>query len=183
MFKKRSATNLTTSSHLLAGLVYCGKCGAKMRYQPWGKSGHKFMCYSQQTYKPYLIKDKNCDQEKIDCNIVEDIVINRLFQLKEERRDMTNKEYNISAIDVLLQQKKSLENKIRRLYNLYAGQSDDLLLITINENKEALHEIELKIKSEKKQLEDVSNSNTVKNAVDTLSDQWYCALPAKMDTK
>jgi len=43
------------AKHLLTGLVYCGVCGAKLRYQKWGNAGFKLVCYSQQISKPYLI--------------------------------------------------------------------------------------------------------------------------------
>lgn len=61
----RSRVRSNTSEYLLTGLMYCGKCGAKMRYQKWGKHGSKIVCYSQQSSKPYLVKDPNCDQDKI----------------------------------------------------------------------------------------------------------------------
>ena len=60
LMKERSVIKTASSEHLLTGLVFCGKCGAKMRYQKWGKAGYKFVCYSQQSSKPYLIKDPSC---------------------------------------------------------------------------------------------------------------------------
>ena len=82
---RRSISNVTTSENLLTGLVYCGKCGAKMRYQKWGKKGTKFVCYSQQKSKQYLIKDPNCNQEKPWADEIEAFVIKTLFLLKNRK--------------------------------------------------------------------------------------------------
>ena len=50
LMAKRSKNKIKTNSFLLSGLVYCGKCGNKMRYQKWGKKGHalgNLSCYCQ----------------------------------------------------------------------------------------------------------------------------------------
>ena len=167
----RSITRTFTSEHLLTGLVYCGKCGAKMRYQKWGK-WMKFVCYSQQKSKPYLIKDPNCDQDRLYADEVENIVIKRLLSLKEERQEMTAIDYNSSAIELLTYQKEEIEKKIKRLYNLYSESTDELLLETINENKAQLEKINIKLKNELKQKNIISTRKTIKDAVDNLDDQW-----------
>ena len=168
----RSITRTCTSDYLLTGLVYCGKCGAKMRYQKWGKKGSKLVCYSQQSTKPYLIKDPDCTQEKIWADEVEDFVIQRLLQLKEERQDMSATEYTSSALDLLTQQKEEIEKKIKRLYNLYSESTDDLLLETINENKITLAKINKKLADEVKHQAIISERQTIKNSIDNLDVQW-----------
>ena len=46
--EKRSV-HRSESNYLLSGLLVCGECGAKMRYQKWNKSGDcKVVCYSKQ---------------------------------------------------------------------------------------------------------------------------------------
>ena len=167
----RSITRTSTSDYLLTGLVYCGKCGAKMRYQKWGK-WIKLVCYSQQKSKPYLIKDPDCDQERLYADEVENIVIKRLLSLKEERREMTAIDYNSSAIELLTYQKEEIEKKIKRLYNLYSESEDDLLLETINENKLQLEKINVKLKNEVKQKNIISMRRTIKEAIDNLDSQW-----------
>ena len=58
---RRSTKNTVTSSYLLTGLLVCGKCGAKMRYQKWTSGTTKIVCYSTQaSSKPNLVKDPNC---------------------------------------------------------------------------------------------------------------------------
>lgn len=182
MMLDRSVTRTGTSDYLLTGLVYCGKCGAKMRYQQWGKKGSKFVCYSQQKSKPYLIKDPNCDQEKWWCDEVENQVVKRLLSLKEERKEMSAIDYNTSAIEVLAYQKQEVEKKIKRLYNLYSESADELLLETINDNKNELAKINKRLNNELKQKNVVMMRQTVKDAVDSLDAQWDYMTPKERQT-
>ena len=168
----RSITRTYTSDYLLTGLVYCGKCGAKMRYQKWGKKGSKLVCYSQQTSKPYLIKDPDCDQYKLWADEVEDLVVQRLFRLKEERQQMTVVEYGSSTIELLTYQKEEIEKKIKRLYNLYSESADDLLLETINDNKISLEKVNKKLQNELKQQHIIEERRTIKDAIDNIDTQW-----------
>ena len=166
-------SGITTAKHLLTGLVYCGKCGAKMRYQNWGKNGQKFVCYSQQKSKAYLIKDPDCNQEKIWCDEVEDKVIKKLFKLKEEKRELLEtKTFNTSPIDLLLQQKTTLQKKIKNLYNLYAESEDSLLLDTVKENKKTLEKINKKIELENAQKKNIKSQKNLEYVVDSLEDRW-----------
>ena len=170
---KRSISRTTSGENLLTGLVYCGKCGAKMHYQKWGKKGSKFACYSQQSSKPYLVKDPNCDQEKYWVDDIEREVINRIFLLKEqEHKDKDKKIEDTNVIDVLNTQKKEVEKKIKRLYNLYAESDDDILLDTIQENKKQLDFINNKIQREIESNVTTTNKDKVKKYLDTLQENW-----------
>ena len=169
---ERSVTRVSTSDYLLTGLLYCGKCGAKLRYQKWSVKGCKLICYSQQKSKPYLIKDPDCNQEKLWADEVEDYVIKRLVSLKNERQMMTPIEYATSALELLTQQREEMERKIKRLYSLYAESDDDLLLETINENKIRLEKIKQKISNEIEQKNIVTARNSIKDAIDNLDSQW-----------
>ena len=68
--KKRHTNSHVTNDNILTGLCYCGVCGARMRYQKWGKY-HKLICYSQQASKIYMIKDSNCDNAKARAEEIE----------------------------------------------------------------------------------------------------------------
>lgn len=173
----RSITRASTSDYLLTGLLYCGKCGAKLRYQKWSNKGSKLVCYSQQKSKPYLIKDPDCNQEKLWADEVENFVIKRLLNLKNERQEMTPIEYSSSALELLTQQKEEVERKIKRLYSLYSESDDDLLLETINENKVRLEKIKQKIMNEVKQKNIVSMRENIKESVDSLDSQWEFMTP------
>lgn len=147
--QKRSTKNVVTSSYLLTGLLYCGQCGAKMRYQKWGKN-LKIYCYSQQTSKTNLIKDPDCDNRKYDAKEVEAAVLKALFDTTDgmtaETHPLTKK---TTAIQTLQERYDKITAKIKRLYNLYAEDGDKLLLETIKDNQEELTNIGKLIDHEK----------------------------------
>lgn len=185
--RQRTSQRVPSSTHLLTGLLVCGHCGAKMRYQKWGKTGCKLICYSHQKSKPYLIKDENCPQEKIWANEVEDAILNYLFSLKEDDNGKEIKEDSlVMETDILteLEENKILiQKKIKRLYNIYADSEDDLLLETINEQKQKLINIEKKIESERKNKHNASRKLETAKIVTELSDTWkYMTLEEQQKT-
>ena len=173
--KQRRERRVPYSTHLLTGLIICGHCGAKMRYQKWGKSGCKLICYSQQKSKKYLIKDKDCPQKRIWAYEIEDAVLNYIFSLKEETPEEIEENNFVLKTDVLsemMNNKNSIEKKIKRLYNLYAESDDDILLETINEQKEKLSDINNKIENEKSKREHVVQKLETAKIVTNLADTW-----------
>ena len=145
---QRKVTRTNNSDHLLTGLVYCGKCGAKMRYHNWGKKRYKLTCYSQQSSKKYLIKDPNCDQERVWADEIETFVVDALFQFADNYEpSKTESLIENDKQTLLYNQKNELNKKIKRLYNIYAEQedNDNMLLETINDLKKQLASIDKKI--------------------------------------
>ena len=144
--EQRKTTRTNNSEHLLTGLIYCGKCGAKMRYQKWGNKGCKLICYSQQKSKKYLIKDPDCDQEKIWADEIEGYVVNALFQFADNYEpSKTESLIEKDKLILLYNQKNELSKKLKRLYNIYAEQDDDMLLETISDVKKQLDSVNKKI--------------------------------------
>lgn len=171
--QKRSKKNAITSSYLLTGLIYCGKCGAKMRYQKWGRGKVKIYCYSQQSSKPNLIKDINCDNLRFDSCELENLVIQDLFE-RTENILATNKDIDVktSALQVLQQKYDIITAKIKRLYNLFASNGDELLLETINENKAELVKISKELDGERKLQKTASQINEKNNMIRNLKSSW-----------
>lgn len=145
----RSRVRSNTSEYLLTGLMYCGKCGAKMRYQKWGKHGSKIVCYSQQSSKPYLVKDPNCDQDKIWSDEVDDVVIKAILQFADNYQiSKTESLVPEDTTSLLYKQQKELNSKLKKLYNIYAetNDDDDSLISTINDLKKQLKVVNDRIK-------------------------------------
>ena len=148
---RRSKNSAFSSEYLLTGLIFCGKCGARMRYQRWGKDSVKIYCYSQQTTKKSMIRDKDCDNARADAFETEKTVLDDLFS----RCELITANDNgsgapISVIDVLREKYAALSSKLKKLYNLYAEAPDELLLETIAENKKELSRISESMDNEQK---------------------------------
>ena len=84
--QERSLVRSTEPVHLLTGLLVCGECGAKMRYQKWGKSGYRIVCYSRDKSKPHLVKNPDCENEIFYADEIEDGLIIEIKRAKEIRR-------------------------------------------------------------------------------------------------
>lgn len=170
MMEERSKKKLTDSDYLLSGLVYCGRCGAKMRYQKWGRRGCKLCCYSQEKNKPYLVKDADCDNEKIWADEVEDAVIKDLLNLSYELEKP-----NVDEADIYLAlttKKEQCEKRLKRLYRLYAEAEDEALRTTIEEVRRELEKIEKALQSEKSRREEAKGAEKKKKQLKTLKDTW-----------
>ena len=120
--ERRSANNLKKTNYLLSGLVYCGHCGAKYRYQKWTKDTTKMYCYSKQKSRPKLIRDPNCPSEKVDSDVVEKYVLNELFKLSLDERyfdkRMTSDMEDTQALNE--SRLKGTEKQIQNLLGLLA---------------------------------------------------------------
>lgn len=144
---ERRFVRANTSEHLLTGLVYCGKCGAKMRYQKWGNKGCKLVCYSQQKSKPYLVKDPDCAQERIWADEVEEVVIQAIFEFANNYQPSETESLSPGdTLSLLYEQQDALNKKIKKLYHLYASEEEnDILLETIEDLKKKLGTINKQI--------------------------------------
>ncbi len=170
MMKERAGKRFTDSVYLLSGLVYCGECGAKMRYQKWGKKGCKLCCYSTEKNKPYLIKDSNCKNEKIWAFEVEKAVIDDLLSLSYEIKSGKTDFGDIKSS--LIKKKEQCEKKLKRLYNLYSESEDELLLDTIKEAKKELSKAKKAIENEESKTKELKEVEKKKKKLETLKDTW-----------
>ena len=173
MMRERSVQRIVTGDHLLTGLVYCGKCGAKMRYQKWGKKGHKLVCYSQQTTKAYLVKDPDCDNERVWADEVEDEVVKSLFQFAVEQTSYDKAALTVaSAAELLNQQYNTISNQIKRLYSLYATDGNDLLLQTIKEKQKELERLHEQLIREQERSAVSNRAREAISKIEGLAEVW-----------
>ena len=175
--QRRSTKNVVTSPYLLTGLLVCGKCGAKMRYQKWGADKVKVYCYSQQTSKLNLVKDPNCDNPRYDAEDLEKIVVEDVLRMADKVKadDKIVPKSNDSrrtGIKILQEKYDTISAKIKRLYNLYAESEDKILLETIKENQNQLASVSKLLNNEKTSIAAVDDVVDRNNAVRNLRSVW-----------
>lgn len=164
--KKRHTNSHVTNDNILTGLCYCGVCGARMRYQKWGKY-HKLVCYSQQKSKEYLIKDPNCDNAKVRADEIEAEVEDcfKRFAINVEETQKTE-----SKTAIIEEAIKKSNAKIKKYYSLYTENESDNLMELIKEEEKRLSELKTELQSEISQEKSIS-PNKVKE-IKRVSDVW-----------
>lgn len=174
MRERREKKFVTKTSYLFTGLIECGVCGAKMRYQKWS-TGTRIWCYSQQISKPYLVKDPSCNNDKIDGEEFDKIVLDEIFHLSIGFHDKSMDENSLptkSTMELLQEQLQIAENKIRRLYNLYAESNDDYLMETINAQKEEIEVIKARIEEELKKESLAIEAENTRQKIKDIATIW-----------
>ncbi|MGN1358798.1 MAG: recombinase family protein [Bacilli bacterium] len=158
--------------YLLSGKVYCGHCGAKYRYQKWGKRLIMY-CYSQQKSKPKYIKDPNCKNKRWDTFEVEDAVLEELFKMSLDI-DLFKKTFNIASVNVKNELKARLEEIKKQINNLLnfiaSGIAVDETNKKITELEKEKEQIEEKLlSSDKKEKDNKVSLNMITN----LKATWF----------
>ena len=171
---ERRSVHRTSSNYLLSGLVCCGECGAKMRYQQWGKQGTKLVCYSQQPSKQRLVKDENCDNEKYWATDVENAVISELFRMTYLGHEENKKA--ISTVDPISVLQKELAAERRHLSRLYdfedEDETDDVLREKILDVKKRMAHIEAQIREEEDRSSIEKKVRKARGLLRTLESTW-----------
>ena len=174
--EKRSV-HRAESNYLLSGLLYCGQCGAKMRYIKWNKNGeHKLYCYSKQKSKPNLAKADDCDNEYFWAADVEQAVIAELFRMTYLANE--DKKKSITYIDpteALAKERKTAAQKLSRLYDLYGssdGSEDDILAEKIQAAKDRLRQLDAQISSEEERKKISRKIEKAKAIFRNLESSW-----------
>ena len=139
---KLRSKSRTESHYLLSGKIFCGHCGAKYRYQKWGKRLICY-CYSQQKSKPKFIKDPNCKNKRWDSFEIEDMVLENLFSMSLDET-MFREKYEITQVDVINEYEKRLVKINSQINNLINFISDG---IAVDDIKKKIEELEQERKS------------------------------------
>ena len=165
--------------YLLSGKVYCGHCGAKYRYQKWGKRLICY-CYSQQKSRPKFIKDPNCKNKRYDSFEIEDAVLENIFamSLDEKMFEENMLTLNVNTVEELENRINKLSNQIENLLNYIS------LGIAIKETSNKINVLEEERKKLKEQLKDEketqSQIETTKSMIKNLREVWnYMAFNEK----
>ena len=170
MNKLRSKSR-TARHYLLSGKIYCGKCGAKYRYQKWGKRLICY-CYSQQKSRPKFIKNPNCKNKRYDSFEIEDAVLENIFamSLDEKMFEENMLTLNVNTVEELENRIIKLSNQIENLLNYIS------LGMAIKETSNKINALEEERKKIKEQLKDEkeaqSKIETTKSMVKNLREVW-----------
>lgn len=165
--KKRHTNSHVTNDNILTGLCYCGVCGARMRYQKWGKY-HKIICYSQfSSAKDYMKRDPNCNNEKVRADEIEAEVEDcfKRFAINVEETQKTE-----SKTAIIEDAIKKSNAKIKKYYSLYAENESDNLMELIREEEKRSSELKEELQSEISKEKSIS-PNKVKE-IKKVSDVW-----------
>ena len=93
MEKRSRSTHRGRSNYLLSGLVECGCCGGKMRYQNWGSGRKKLVCYATIPSAPDKVKHTDkCNQIRPWADEVEAEVVRALLDIKMPDSDTIDAE-------------------------------------------------------------------------------------------
>ncbi|MDB1687468.1 recombinase family protein [Enterococcus casseliflavus] len=150
---KQGTTNHNQKS-LLAGFITCGKCGAKVFREAGGGGRYNgkrynytyYTCRSVKKMMPSLVKDWNCDQKRLRCELVEDKVINAIktldfgkirLNIKNEKIDTCQK---MKEIEKALAKKEIEKSKLIDLYQ-FGTIEVDILNERIDKINQSLDEL------------------------------------------
>lgn len=169
--KRRSRVKAPTTPYLLTGLLYCGICGAKLRYQKWGKSATKIVCYSRQKSKGYLVKNPECTLPYFDSEEIEGYVLKDIFKVKTANIK-PHKSTREDLLKVLQMQYDAECKALKRLYELYSKSGDFILLETIENTKENIKILNEKISNEKRLGEITKQNQKILDELTNIESLW-----------
>lgn len=163
------------SNYLLSGLVYCGECGAKMRYQKWAKDGScKLICYSRQKSKPSLVKTDNCPNELFWAADIEDAVINELFRLTfvEDPNKQDTAPF-VNPSEALVNQIANAKRKLNRLYDFEDEEEEDAVLEEkIQTLRRQIRELESQLENEEEKSKISRRLGKAASILKNLESSW-----------
>lgn len=174
MLKRRSYTHSKTKiyqTHLLSGLMFCGKCKAPMTFMPCYKKKNYYICCS--VAKRYKKELGICERKLFKETEINDNVISTL---KEITKEYVNKEHMRKQIEQEAnnlqpnynQELQKVQNKIDEIQKLNVNLYKDKIrgIITEKQFLEILQETELEkeryivqIQEIKRQIEQSKNEN------------------------
>ncbi|MCM1385301.1 MAG: recombinase family protein [Lachnoclostridium sp.] len=164
--KKRKTNSHISNNFILSGLCYCGICGARMRYQKWGKY-HKIVCYSQYTGKDYMVHDPNCSNSKVNAEYVENEVEDcfRQFVISLEETEVKR-----SNADMYENEIKKANAKIKKLYGIYLENESNNVMELIKEEETRVKELKNQLAEEKEK--EYKTDESFRQEIKHISDTW-----------
>ena len=197
ILQERAVTK-QSSRFLLSSLVYCGVCGAKMRYMKWGKgkngeiSGdncssnggrdvrkaqYKLVCYSKYNAKdkPYIANiNADCDNETYDADVVEAYASGAILEFAVRYSDeMKNRCVRTKDIaEQLTEEYERLEERYRRAVKTYTMFGDESILEQAQAFQTDMKRISREIDTAREKARISAGLEERINLLRTLPDTW-----------
>lgn len=157
--EKQRSKNRHARHYLLSGKIYCGKCGAKYRYQKWGQRIICY-CYSRQKSKPKLIKDPNCNNIRLDSFEIENRFLEQLFTISLNEK-LFRETLDLSKTNFIDKLSVRLDKTQKRIENLIQLLSDNIA------NEEIKKELAKKICEKSNIMKELENIKEKERATKT----------------
>ncbi len=177
ILKSRSVVR-THSQYLLSSLLYCGNCGARMRYMLYGKGERqtlKILCYSRfASTKKSLVKDHACPNFIYDAEEVERAVTAQIMQFSVEYRDEIKhrRVKQEDVIDGLNARGEQLKIEYDRLLNAYRKLGNEEILERAAEVDAERKKIARDIAEEREKQSMTKKIMAQEEMIKTLSGTW-----------
>ena len=172
-FERRKG-NHSPSEHLLSGMVFCGVCGAHMRYQKWAKTGEcRLVCYSsQKSSKSYLKRAEECDNERFWAEDVEKAVVDSLLEFRYIADESNTKTKTIDPLETIEEEIRKEKRRLERLYDFDDDGYDEILRDKILKSRKRIETLEEQLKSSVAQSRLRRRINNACEILRTLKDTW-----------
>lgn len=157
-------TNSFHAKHLLAGMVFCGHCGARYVYRPNGNNP-VYCCYSRAKINKSMIRDPNCKNKHWNKEELERIVSNRvrnIFNSPEMaaevfRRDKVRKKLEMPSNVGLEKRLHEIDRQINKLMELY--KIDGIPADVLGDNINKLYQEKTALQSSVQPLDEVEENS------------------------
>ena len=179
-FSKRSKSR-SDAVYMLTGLIFCGNCGAKMRYQKDPNGTLRLVCYSKDksVSKQKLVKDPNCpNKTRYKATDIESIVIGELLRISYMNNSKNKK--SVTETDVIAGLEKEIlrqQSALKKMTMKYALCEDGSAQSAAYE--EIIAELSSKIdslitemNSEKNKRNITKKIEAARIKIDNLKDAW-----------
>lgn len=185
-YDRRSRAGLnacgTNTYYLLAGLVYCGDCEARMRYMKWGKY-FKIICYSH-TSKASMVKNPDCPNMGFLASDIEELVINKLFGIGSgvPLEEFEVKWHSPNTREIIEKRISDATTKLKRLYGLYSESGDSVIHERIFAVRNQIRTLQQELDNEDKHSIRDSHVSYVRDRIKNVGDIWPHLTPMERQT-